>query len=574
MAQLALLFRIVDRLAPKSHLPEKEDDLRQKRIVYVFMLVAFLAACLVGTSRYLRGDRGMGIAIVSAAFLVGLSPLIHRLFGSLKMVSLWLIVLATFLTVCLGAFSGGLQASSGIWYGPVIIFILVTQGLRLAFIWIAIVTLDALLLYWLPRHGVAIPDFQNPATKPITWLIAIPASLFATVAMLNGFFQAYHRAIESLNLKSKSLGAQAQELNKAKEIAEAATRSRGEFIAIVSHEIRTPMNGIMGLAQLINETDLNPLQKKYLQTLQLSAEGLLSILNDILDFSKIESGKLEVHNDNFDLAVLCEDCLALFSDTAKSKGIDIQLHFQASLPARVSGDSQRIRQILINLLGNAIKFTETGTIAMNITTVLECPGYVKFAVLDSGIGMSKTTLANLFKPYTQADSSFSRKYGGTGLGLAICHRLVELLGGSIAVESEIGKGSCFWLQIPLREVHVSDRATRALPIHSVDQEIKIKHVLLVEDNITNRIVAMAMLDRLKVKSDVAKVGNEATRIIRSLEKASMHSIRIPIIALTAHAMEEDRQRCLDAGMDEYLTKPVKLETLRKTLTAHWPVVVV
>jgi signal transduction histidine kinase/CheY-like chemotaxis protein len=597
MTNSPLLLRIVDELVPKAHKPKKEEDLRQTRIVYVFMLVVFLSAGLIGASRFLRGDTGLGISIVVAALFVAISPFIHRIFGSLKLVSLWLIFIATFLTVCLGALSGGLQASAGIWYGPVIVFILVTQGLRLAFVWISIVTLETFLLYWLPRHGITIPDFQNPETKPITWLIAIPASLFATVSMLHGFFQAYHRAIEGLDLKTADLLKQTQELHKANEVAEAATRSRGEFIAIVSHEIRTPMNGILGVAQLITETNLNPLQKKYLQLLQISTEGLLSILNDILDFSKIESGKLEIRSDDFDLHSLCEECVALFSEMAKTKEINLHYYFQSSLPMRVFGDPQRLRQILINLLGNATKFTETGEISLNVTPVLEYPGYVKFAVKDSGIGMTALTIAKLFQPYTQADSSSSRKYGGTGLGLAICYRLTELLGGTISVESELGIGSCFWIQIPLHEMNLSEKVPIVSPINIVDKPIQVKSVLLVEDNLVNRTVALAMLEKLQVRAEVAKNGYEAveqwktgkfdfilmdcqmpemdgyaaTRMIRSLEIKIHPKIRIPIIALTAHAMEEDRQQCIDAGMDEYLTKPVKIEAIRKALTTHWSV---
>ncbi len=495
--------------------------------------------------------------------------------------------------------SGGIHSSAEVWFSALAIFTLVTLGMRFTVYWAFFVALHAFSLYWLPKHGIVVRDFENPDYKTISWAIAFSSSLLLTLSMLHGFFAAHRRAIRNLDQQAHTLIIQADHLRHAKLEAESASRSRSEFIATVSHEIRTPMNGILGVAQLLASTELNSEQNKYLGALRMSAEGLLSILNDILDFSKIEAGKLEINPEPFDIKDLCEDCLGLFAGITQSKDLKISLFIEPTISSYLLGDGIRIRQILINLLGNAIKFTEKGIVQLDLRPATGQPKKIRFTVKDEGIGMSDSTLKKLFQPYTQADGTSTRKYGGTGLGLAICNRLVGLMGGNIGVTSQLGLGSEFYIEIPLPKAEnpknikaeLNSEVGTISPIEIRTDYKSIQHILLVEDNAVNRLIATKMLEKLGATTEIAingveavekwqsgkfdlifmdcqmpeMDGYEATRKIRELEIVQKINFRIPIVALTAHAMEEDRKHCLEAGMDEYLSKPVKAESLRLAL---------
>jgi signal transduction histidine kinase/ActR/RegA family two-component response regulator len=587
-------LEFIDRFVPYSQRTKNDEIRRSTRVVYVFLFLAISFSLILGSLRIYRGDALIGWTTLCFAILGLLTPVIHQKWGSLKLAALWLIGLLTVLLTGMAVVAGGLYSTASLWYGPVLVFILVTIGYRSALVWVLGIALHSFLLFWLPRHGIVLPDFQNHAVRDITMMIAIPASLIVTVTMLYGFFQAHRHAIESLDLQARTLFQQATELREAKEQAEAAMRARGEFIAIVSHEIRTPMNGILGVAQLLNGTPLNASQITYLQALNQSAEGLLAILNDILDFSKIEAGKMEIQVQTFALRALCNETIGLFNAIAKIKGIRLSLEIQPSLTDFFLGDPVRISQVLNNLVGNAIKFTEVGDVTLTVSKHESETDELNFSIQDSGIGMSESTLAKLFKPYTQADSSFSRKFGGTGLGLAICQRLTEMMGGKISAESTLDQGSRFSIQLPLPEAN-PDFSVTARNVDDAEGALQFiganRKILLVEDNTVNRMVAVKMLEKFGVQIEVAKDGQEAvekwkaghfdlifmdcqmpemdgyeaTRTIRIYERERDPNERIPIIALTAHAMEEDQQRCMDAGMDAYLTKPVKAQVLKKSL---------
>jgi signal transduction histidine kinase/CheY-like chemotaxis protein len=587
----SVLFRVLDRTMPDWVHKESEEVLRTSRITYIGLLLLLGTLFSFGIIGVLQGDKIFPWIVLITGSLGLPIPYIHRRFKSIKIPALYSTIVTTLMLIISGAFSGGLISTSTLWFGAVGIFVMVTLGTRIALIWIGAICFQALVLWWLTTHGYTIPDYENPIYKPILWAISCPAGLLLTFGVLQSFFESHQRALKSLDIQTKTLIAQAKELGYSREKAEAASRSRSDFIATVSHEIRTPMNGILGVTQLMQGTSLSEEQKKYLEALRFSAEGLLSILGDILDFSKIEAGKLEVRPETFELRILCEECFATFAGNAETKQLRLNLILDSDLPQYLLGDPVRIRQILLNLIGNSIKFTQQGEVSLHVKGVTGQNGKVQFTVQDTGIGMSESTLKILFEPYTQADATSSRKYGGTGLGLAICHRLTEMMEGTIEVKSQLGLGTQFTIELPLPQGTLSKQGIAFEKQEKPKHDFQGKQVLLAEDNAINRMVAIKLLEKIGIKVQIATNGSEAvglwrtmnfdlifmdcqmpeidgyqaTRIIRDSEKKSGNQKRIPILALTAHAMEEDRQRCLDAGMDDYLTKPVKLESLSMAL---------
>jgi len=387
-----------------------------------------------------------------------------------------------------------------------------------------------------------------------------------------------------------------KELHKAKEVAEAASKTKSEFLANMSHEIRTPMNGILGTLQLLQGSSLTKSQEEYVNIAYNSGEALLSLLNDILDFSKIEAGKLELEYIPFNLNSLVNELTVLLKQRAEERNVELLAELDEKIPEVIKGDSVRIRQILANLLTNAIKFTENGSVKIK-ASVLELSdksARLKMEVIDSGIGISEEAQRKLFNSFTQADGSTTRKYGGTGLGLAIVRQLVTLMRGRLGVESEEGKGACFWIEIgfeiPDEKVVPGQKEEEAeTPVESLEG-----HVLLVEDNPVNQVIAKKMLEKAGLTYEVVVNGEEAvervkqphefnlilmdcqmpvmdgyeaTQSIRSYEQ-EISAARLPVVAMTANAMEGDKDKCLKAGMDDYVAKPVKQDSLKQVLS-HW-----
>jgi signal transduction histidine kinase/ActR/RegA family two-component response regulator len=439
--------------------------------------------------------------------------------------------------------------------------------------------------------------FWSPLNSPVLDKDGNLQYIIHRVEDVTDFLRLKQKRLEQDKLAEKmetEIYLRAQQLQAANEKLRESEQLKDQFLTNMSHEIRTPMNAIIGFADLLIKTRLDEKQKQFITAIRDSGQNLLGIINDILDFSKIQAGMLELENIPFSVCSLADSVHTLLESKASAKNVAFIINCENNIPEIMNGDPTRLTQIIVNLVGNAIKFTDKGFVKLNVSLKETTENYclIEFRVEDNGIGISADNLHTVFERFTQANADTARKYGGTGLGLSIVKKLVELQGGKIEVASELGKGSIFTVTIPFQKASTEQLSITTQPSTDDRKELKGVQVLLAEDNKMNQLLAVEVLSKFGIVTDVADNGRLAIEkcmqldydvILMDMQMAEMDGYQatayireelkkdVPIIAMTAHAMAGEREKCLSLGMNDYISKPFHTaelyEKIKKVLPA-------
>ena len=567
-------------------LPAEVQAADQKRRDWLFTVLTLVvvgvnAMILIGVG-YEKSQGTLWVYVTAMG--LGLANLVARWFGvPLSITSNILVgmVYVTLTAVTLITGGVGLAAPFALAIVPMLAILLGT--LRASLVWTALSLAVPLVLGLMHAQGHTFPVQPDPAAMQRRFLVSM-AGIVVLLCVLSLLFDWLSRAA------LRDLSRVHSELNVARVEAQAANRTKTRFLANMSHEIRTPMNGVLNMLDLLRDGELSTGQRRSVDIAHRSAQALLHLLNDIVDLAKVEAGALNLEHRPFSLERTVREVIEFFSLSAGGKGIELHIEKSDDPPDGVVGDGFRLRQVLINLVGNAVKFTPRGRVTVRLDNDRGPDGRlgdVLLTVRDTGIGIEPAHLDHIFDPFTQADASSTRKHGGTGLGLAISRQLVEQMKGTLTAESTFGEGSTFTVRLPLERV---DEVPEPEHEDEVRKTFPGARVLIVEDNAINRMVAQKLLARLDIATDVAidgKIGvdkaatddfdlvlmdcqmpemdgYDATRTLRA------HGYNRPIVALTANAMEGDREKCLASGMDDFLAKPLRRPALLAALHRWLP----
>ena len=583
-------WRAFVRRAEARHPEDRRPRVRREMAVVLTAALSLFGAVLSGGFVELAHGppHGAHLNFFLAAAAIGL-VLFARLTGWLAPTKHLLLALITVTCVSLMVLAGPERG-----HLPTLALVPLAAGLVAGVSGLVVWTPVTAVLFALAQAGrlgpvqlAAQPFLPGP---PSAWRVVD----LTYVAVLSGLVAFVFHKVQALAIaQAEGLNAELRreiEVRRAAEVrAQAAAKAKGDFLAMMSHEIRTPMNGIFGTAQLLKHEPLTDDGKLHIDVLGRSAEALLTILNDVLDFSKIEADALQLEESSVNLRRLAEDVVRLAASGRKDERVAVQLDVDPAVPEWIRADPARLRQVLFNLVGNAIKFTKRGFV--HLTADLHEEG-LRLRVADSGVGIDPDLLGRLFQPFEQAETSMSRQFGGTGLGLTITKRLVELMEGTITVSSVPGEGSTFEVRLPLRPAtpkrHTSNLSS-GTDIMPLSEELR-GRVLVVDDNAVNRMVARRLVERLGLEATAAESGEAAlalleeepfSLVLMDVQMPGMDGLEatrrikahaalghLPVVGLSANALSADRARGLEAGMTDYLAKPLRKESLAAVLEAH------